>query len=229
MKSRRLHPWNLSYDRAVALQERLAKQVLLKGVPRRIRLVGGADVSYVRQSDLLVAGMVVLEFSSLQVVERAHAVRRCRFPYVPGLLSFRECPALLAAARKIRAEPDVLIVDSQGIAHPRRFGLASHLGLLLDRPTIGCAKSWLAGDYDEPGRKRGQWTPLRYEGRCVGAVVRTRDDTRPVFVSPGHRMTVRLAVRLVLQTGGGFRLPEPVRQAHLYVNQLRRELTRQQP
>ncbi len=224
MRVHKLHRWTLSYEQAVELQVRLARRVLLKGVPRKISTVAGADVSYDTEKNLLVAGIVVLDACTLELVERAYAVRRCRFPYIPGLLSFRECPALLAAARKIRRPPSVLVVDSQGIAHPRRFGLASHLGLWLDLATVGCAKSWLVGEYEEPGPQRGAWTPLRFQGRQVGAVVRTRNNVRPVFVSPGHRMSVRLAVRIVLQTGAGFRLPEPVRQAHLFVNKIRRSL-----
>ncbi|HID22476.1 MAG TPA: deoxyribonuclease V [Planctomycetaceae bacterium] len=223
MRVRRLHKWNLRPEDAAAVQSRLARHVVLKGAPRTVQTIGGADVAYDEERNLLFAGIVVLERRSLERVERSGAVRRCRFPYVPGLLSFRECPALLAAAAKIRCEPDVLMVDSQGVAHPRRFGLASHLGLLLDCPTIGCAKSWLIGQYDEPGSAQGGWSPLWHGGRQVGAVVRTRERVKPVFVSPGHRMTVRRAVRLVLETTRGYRLPEPVRQAHLFVGRLRRE------
>ncbi|NOX55655.1 MAG: deoxyribonuclease V [Planctomycetes bacterium] len=223
MRARRLHKWNLSPEEATAVQLRLARRVLLKAAPRIVRTVGGADVSYDKEQNLLFAGLVVLASPSLKLVERAYAVRRCRFPYIPGLLSFRECPALLAAAARIGTAPDVLIVDSQGIAHPRRFGLASHLGLLLDCSTVGCAKSWLVGEYEEPPPAEGSWSPLWHDGRQVGAVVRTRERVKPVFVSPGHRMTVRHAVRLVLETSRGYRLPEPVRQAHLFVGRLRRE------
>jgi deoxyribonuclease V len=153
--------------------------------------------------------VVVLEYPSLRPVETAVVKRRVRFPYVPGLLSFREAPAILDAFARLATRPDLLLCDGQGIAHPRRLGLASHLGLLLDLPTIGCAKSRLVGEYQDPGPRRGARAPLRLDGRQVGWVLRTRDGVRPLFVSPGHRMSIGAAARWVLGCGAGHRLPEP--------------------
>ena len=164
---------------------------------------------------------MVLSYPDLEVIETAGHVARARFPYVPGYLSFREIPVLLGAFRKIRRRPDLVVCDGQGVAHPRRFGLASHLGLVLGMPSIGCAKSRLVGDHDEPRRERGSSVPLIFEGREVGAVVRTRDGVAPLYVSPGHRIDVEGAARLVLSCCRGVRLPEPTRRAHMEVNVLR--------
>ena len=159
----------------------------------------------------------------MAVVEVAHAVRRVSFPYIPGLLSFREAPALLAAFEAIKAQPDVIIFDGQGTAHPRRFGLASHMGLLLDTPSVGCAKTRLVGEHERVPERKDSWVKLRHEGQTVGAVVRTRRGVKPVYVSPGHRMGFPGAVRLVLESCRGYRLPEPVRRAHTLVNRIRSE------
>jgi deoxyribonuclease V len=164
---------------------------------------------------------VVLELPSLRVVESGSVVDRARFPYVPGLLSFRELPPLLGAFRKLRTTPDVVIVDGQGVAHPRRCGIASHLGLVLDLPTIGCAKSRLIGDHREPGRRRGSACDLLDDGEVIGRVVRTRDGVAPLYVSVGHKIPLDDAVALVLQCAPRYRLPETTRQAHQLVNQLR--------
>jgi deoxyribonuclease V len=168
------------------------------------------------------AAVVVVEWPSGDVVEQVTAERPAEFPYIPGLLSFREIPALLAAFEKLRSKPDVIIYDGHGIAHPRRFGIASHLGVLLDVPTIGCAKSRLVGEHAEPGLERGAQTPLTLDGKTIGAVVRTRTNVKPVFVSVGHRVSLRAAVRLVLDTATRYRLPEPTRLAHVFSNTARR-------
>jgi deoxyribonuclease V len=173
------------------------------------RLVAGADVS--EKDGSARAAIVVVR--DLEPVEEATAEQPVRFPYVPGLLSFREIPPLLAAWRKLRTRPDVVIVDGQGYAHPRRFGLACHLGVLLGLPTLGCAKSRLIGEFEEPGPQRGSWTPLRDRGETIGAALRTQDRTNVVYVSIGHRITLAGSIRVVLACAPRYRLPEPQRLA----------------
>jgi deoxyribonuclease V len=187
--------------------------------------VGGADVSYNKWSPRLFAAVVVLRAETWEVIERAGVAAEAAFPYVPGLLSFREAPAVIEAFHRLTVRPEVLICDGQGIAHPRRFGLASHLGLWLGIPTIGCAKSWLCGEYEEPGQARGDWTPLTDDQETIGAVVRTRAQVKPLFVSPGHLCDLKGAISAVLATSPTYRLPITTRRAHEYVNDLRREGT----
>ena len=221
MNFRALHPWPADHATAVALQTRLRRSILLEPFPRGIRLVAGADVSYDKGTDLMHAGVVLIHLPGFGVVETQTASVRVPFPYIPGLLSFREAPALLRAFRLLECPPDAVIFDGQGIAHMRGIGLASHVGLWLGVPSIGCAKSRLVGEHDEVAPLRGRHVPLRYEGNVVGSVVRTRDRVKPVYVSPGHLTDVPSAVRLVLRCCAGFRLPEPVRAAHLLVNRVR--------
>ena len=192
-------------------------------LPGRLRRVAGADVSYDRGSPVLFAAVVVLEPATLEVIETVGVEARARFPYVPGYLSFREIPPLLEVFARLSAPPDLVVCDGQGRAHPRRFGLASHLGVLLDLPTIGCAKSRLVGEHREPGPRRGASTRLRHEGEVIGTVLRTQDGVKPVYVSVGHRVTLDAAQRQVLALAPRHRLPEPVRAAHAEVNRLRRE------
>ena len=218
----RPHRWPRDPAAARALQATLAARVSLRGAPRRVTRVAGADVAFLPGGTHLVAAVVVLDYPGLRPVETAAVVRRVLFPYVPGLLSFREAPAILAAFARLRGRPDLLLCDGQGIAHPRRLGLASHLGILLDLPTIGCAKSRLVGTHGEPGPARGDRAPLRHAGRQVGAVLRTRDGTRPLFVSPGHRMSLAAASAWTLACCAGRRLPEPTRLADRLVGRLAR-------
>jgi deoxyribonuclease V len=226
MKIRRLHSWGLTPKEAVALQRELASQIDTRRPPTGCAVIAGADVSYSRFSNTLFAGVVVLNMADLTVLERQGIVRDVNFPYVPGLLSFRETPVLLDAFAKLKAEPDVVMIDGHGFAHPRRMGYASHAGLWLDRPTIGCAKSVLVGKYKEPGPKAGAVTPLMGGSDVIGEVVRTKNRVAPVYVSVGHKIDLRSAVELVLATCKGYRIPEPTRQAHLYVNELRRQANR---
>ena len=207
------HSWNLPPKKAIVLQKHLAHRVIRKSHIniRRVHTVAGIDTAY--RSDMACAAVVVLNFKNLETVEYRTAALPADFPYIPGLLSFREGPAIIKAMQRLKTLPDILLFDGQGIAHRRRFGIASHIGLLLDRPTIGCAKTKLVGRYKEPGQQRGDFTYLEDHGETIGAVVRTRTQVKPVFVSIGHRINLSESIELVLRTGQGLRLPEPIRRA----------------
>jgi deoxyribonuclease V len=218
MLVRQLHSWDLTPKEAAELQTRLASQIVAEGDPIDVRLIAAADVAfadrpYRRRPSLARAAVVVLSYPELALVEQHVIEAPVTFPYVPGLLSFREIPALAQAFELLRQEPDLLLVDGQGRAHPRRFGLASHLGLLLDVPTIGVAKSRLIGEHAEPGRLRGDCTPLTHGGETIGAVLRTREGVRPLYVSVGHRISLEVAAAWVLRLCTRYRLPEPIRVA----------------
>ena len=215
-------PPNLTPSQAVALQKKLREKVLLSPPEKPIRTVAGADISFDKYSPTLFAGIVVLSLPNLETIEEAGAQAETNFPYIPGLLSFREIPPLLKVWRKLKTKPDVLICDGQGIAHPRRLGIAAHLGLLLDVPAIGCAKSVLVGKFDEPPLERGSWSPMIDKNETIGAALRTKNKVKPVYISPGHRMDLESAIEIALACDGGYRLPEPTRRAHLLVNRLRR-------
>jgi deoxyribonuclease V len=207
---------------AIALQKSLRERVSLRPLDREIETVAGADISFNKYEPTLYAGIVVLRLPSLEVVEEVGVVSETRFPYVPGLLSFRESPPLLEAWSKLKTEPDAVMFDGQGIAHPRRVGIASHVGLIIERPTLGCAKSVLVGKYEEPPPERGTWTPLVDKGETIGAALRTKDRVNPIYVSPGHLIDLAGAIELTLKCNGGYRQPEPTRRAHFLVNALRR-------
>jgi deoxyribonuclease V len=224
VKFRQLHPWDVDYKTAVAIQADLrVKLVLRDDGPADIRVVAGADISCNKGDDRVYAAVVLLDVDTLDVVEEASHSGRTSFPYIPGLLTFREGPPLLRAFEKLRRRPDMVLFDGQGIAHPRGFGLAAHMGLILDLPSVGCAKTRLIGSFEEPGARRGQCSPLMHDGRQIGAVLRTKDRVKPVFVSQGHRVSLERAVDAVLNCARRYRLPEPVRRAHILVNKLRRE------
>lgn len=224
MEFSNLHSWDLNPQEAIALQKQLAGRVLMESVlPDSLNTVAGVDVSYKKWGRLFHAAVVVLDYQSMTVLETTTASGECRFPYVPGLLSFRELPILLQAFTRLETVPDVILADAQGIAHPRRLGLACHLGLWLDLPTIGCAKSRLCGVHEEPGSAKGCWMPLVDDGEEIGRVVRTRARVKPLYVSPGHMVGFDAALDIVLQCSRGYRLPEPTRQAHLLSNKVRSE------
>ncbi len=217
------HRWNLSPKRAIALQKELAGLVRVEPLPGEIRTVAGADCSFT-EDGRIVAGAVLCDAKTLAVRSSAIEVRPCRFPYVSGLLSFREAPAVIAAVRKLPGRVDLLMCDGQGLAHPRGLGLASHVGLWLDLPTIGVAKSRLCGRHGEVGVRRGRRARLRLNGRIIGSVLRTRDGVRPLYVSVGHRITLPEAIHWVLRCGRGVRLPEPTRQADRLVAEGKKRL-----
>jgi len=221
MKIPNLHPWNLSYTDAIALQKRLRGGLLLEWDGRDVRLVAGADVSFSKRDEKTFAVVVVMEYPDMRVVEKTYAVGRIEFPYIPGLLSFREAPVLIEAFRKIKNVPDLVMFDGQGIAHPRFFGLAAHMGYVLDLPSVGCAKSRLVGEHEEVGERAGEWVPLHFRGKVVGAVVRTREGSAPLYISPGHKIDVEHAVEFTLNCCRGGRLPEPTRVADSMVRKLR--------
>jgi deoxyribonuclease V len=216
-----LHRWDLDTKAARALQESLASRVDVSRSLGPWETVAAADVSYSKQSDRLYAAVVVVRAGSLELIERACVIGSAAFPYVPGLLSFRELPPVLEAFGQLATVPDVVLCDGQGFAHPRRFGLACHLGLWLDLPTIGCAKSRLLGTYDEPGPQRGDRSRLLDGDEVIGAVVRTRTRVKPLYVSAGHRCDLEAAVAVTLATAVSYRLPVPARMAHVHVNELR--------
>jgi len=238
------HPWDVSTQEARAIQEQLRQ--LWEGRDRlgRIRTVAGLDAAFVvtesqairkrigrwqqmREANQAIGCVVVFRYPQMEEITRAFAIVPLQFPYVPGLLSFREIPALLAALEKLGDLPDLLFCDGQGYAHPRSFGLASHLGVLLDKPSIGCAKSILIGTHDALKNKAGSWTELIDEkagGERIGAVVRTRDGVQPVYVSCGNRVSLETAIRFTLNVTDGYRIPRPTREADRFSKAIKRKL-----
>ena len=212
-----LHEWNLSPDAATALQRELAGQVVRTDQLKQgeIRRVAGVDMAINEETGLARAAVVLLSYPELELLEKHVYEEPIRMPYIPGLLSFREIPCILGAFAQLREQPDLVMVDGQGIAHPRYLGIASHLGLWLNLPTIGCAKSILRGHYDEKALSEevGAWVPLIFKGETVGAVVRTRSHVKPMIISLGHRISLETSVQYVLACSKGYRLPEPTRQA----------------
>ena len=207
------HDWDIPPSEARALQLELARWVETTDRIGIIERVAGVDVGFDKNKGLTHAAVAVLTFPELEPVEDALATCPTRFPYVPGLLSFREAPAILAALEQLEHRPDLLLCDGQGIAHPRRFGIACHLGVLTDLPSIGVAKKRLVGSHREPPDSRGAWTPLEHEGEVIGAVLRSRARVKPIFVSPGHRVSLERAVELVMACTTRYRLPETTRRA----------------
>jgi deoxyribonuclease V len=232
-KAEQRQAWNVPPQRAREIQEKLRKLWVAEDRLPRVRLVAGLDAAFVlagsqalpkgpnqrgvlRNANRAIGGVVAYGYPHMAEIERAYAVLPLQFPYIPGLLSFREVPVLLAALSKLKHMPDLLYCDGQGYAHPRRLGLASHLGVLLDLPTIGCAKTLLIGTHAPVGGKAGDWRPLSDEkagGERIGAVLRTRDAVRPIYVSQGHRVSLESAIRFTLQVCDGFRIPRPTRDA----------------
>jgi deoxyribonuclease V len=205
---------SISYASAIALQKELSPQVITYDqFPQPIRYVAGVDVGFKDHYRITQAAVGVLSFPALEKIEYAIAQSPTTFPYIPGLLSFREVPTIIQALEKLETTPDLILCDGQGVAHPRRFGLACHLGVLIDKPTIGAAKSRLVGTHDELSPEKGAWVPLWDNGEVVGAVVRTRTNVKPLYISAGHRISLRSAIDVVLACTPKYRLPETTRWA----------------
>jgi len=223
VKAQNLHDWQVTPAQAKAIQEQLAGRISRRDEVGVVRLIAGVDISVSKSEPLARGAVVILNYPELKLVESQTIEMEIPFPYVPGLLSFREAPVILAACEKLANTPDLILVDGQGLAHPRRLGLASHLGLLWDRPTIGCAKSRLCGEYDPVENGIGKFSMLIDCGEIVGAVLRTKSKTKPLYISTGHRISLEKAIEMVLKCCRGYRMPEPTRLAHLAAggNQLR--------
>lgn len=225
MKALRLHRWKVTPKEAVQIQLRIRDRIEVNDRISNIYKVAGADIALDLEAKRAIAGVIVYSFPDLKEIERAWAVTPLRFPYVPGLLSFREIPALLAAFAKLKNTPDLIFVDGHGRAHPRRVGIASHLGLVLDCPTVGCAKSLLCGDCDEPADRVGATTQLTHKDELIGYALRTRLGVQPVFISTGHRVSLDMAVKLAIRVTDGLRVPKPTREADRFVG-IAKEMTR---
>jgi deoxyribonuclease V len=221
MEIKKLHNWNLSYSQAIALQKDLSGKVQLIELKKQPKVIAGIDCAFSRDKKRIIACTVLLRLPDFELIETVRAVQKLTFPYIPGLLSFREAPACLAAVKKLKHKPDAFIIDGQGIAHPRRLGLAAHLGLFFDKPTIGCAKSRLIGSFEGPLPKKGSYSPLRDRREIIGAVVRTRTNVKPVFVSVGNKCLLEDAIKITLDCTTKYRIPEPTRLAHQTVSLFR--------
>jgi len=234
MQTKNLHSWNLSYSEAIALQKRLSEKVQLVQLRNQPKTIAGIDCAFSKDGQRIIASVVVLaaptaqkglwgplELPDFELVETTTACLKVTFPYIPGLLSFRESPVCIAAVEKLKNEPDLFLIDGQGIAHPRRLGLASHLGLFFDKPTIGCAKSRLTGTFNEPPPEKGAYSLLKDQNQTIGAVVRTRTNVEPVFVSVGNKCLLKDAIEITLACTTKYRLPDPTRLAHQSVSKLR--------
>jgi deoxyribonuclease V len=234
MNIKKLHNWNLSYSQAIALQKSLSEKVQMIELKNQLKTIAGIDCALSKNNQRIIAAVVVLsmqttqkdlwgpvESPSFEIIETTNAVQKIDFPYIPGLLSFRESPACIAAVEKLKNEPDVFVIDGQGIAHPRRFGLACHLGLFFDKPTIGCAKSRLTGIFEEPELEKGSYSPLKDGEEIIGAVVRTRTNVEPLFVSVGNKCLLKDAIKITLDCTTKYRIPEPTRLAHQLVSTLK--------
>lgn len=229
MNFKNIHSWDVSPKAAIDIQNDLRKKIILKARPIKIRLIAGVDAAFDPSTTFRVNGersrtidnrkataaVVILSFPGLRVIEIIRKTAKVRFPYIPGLLTFREGQVLEVCFKEIKNEPDIIIFDGQGIAHPRNMGIATHMGILLDRPTIGCAKSWLYGDYLEPKKSAGSFSYLLGDKkRKIGVVLRTKDNVKPVFVSPGYKIDIENSIKTILKCTLKYRLPEPLRLAH---------------
>ncbi len=215
-------PTTLSIRQARDIQHQLREKVWITPLTRIPRFVAGVDAAF--SEDRVFAAACLYHFPDLTLHEQQSCSRKLLFPYVPGFLAFREGPAIIAALRRLSREPDLILVDGQGVAHPRGIGIASYLGVVTGIPAIGCAKSRLIGDHDEPARKKGSRSLLRWEGRIIGAVLRTKDSARPLFISPGHKTDLDSALRLTLACTRSFRIPEPLRCADMLSKQIKKSM-----
>jgi deoxyribonuclease V len=215
--------WPSHYEAAKSVQVSLQKMVRIKPFRGSIRYIAAVDAAF--SGKRIIGAASLYEYPSLVPLEDVHSVEIVSFPYIPGLLSFREGPAVMKALAKLSVQPDMLLFDGQGIAHPRRLGIASHIGVLLGIPTIGCAKSRLIGEYSKPHVQKGLCSPLRHKGVTVGAVLRTRSHIKPVFVSPGHLVDINMSVQVVFRCTGKYRIPEPLRRADMFSKKLKEKVS----
>lgn len=213
MQIRNLHPWDIPVDQALGIQEELARDLILRNEFDEIETIAGAAVAVDLKEGVAHAGVIVYAYPSLVPIEAVVAKQKLRFPAAPGLLSFREAPVLLEAFQRLDVEPDLVFFDGQGVAHPRKLGIASHLGLLLDRPTIGVSTSRLTGKSRTPGPREGDVADLILESKLVGYVFRSKKGALPLYVSPGHRLDFETALKFVRTCMDGYRLPRPIREA----------------
>ncbi len=214
------HKWDISYEEAVEIQKKLAKKIIVRNCVDSLKYIAGCDISFKFKSDIFYAVIVVLLFETLEIVEKVYHRMEVKFPYIPGLLSFREIPPLIEAHKKLKTNPDVFIFDGQGIAHPRRIGLASHCGLIFNKPSIGCAKSILTGSHKSLKQIRGENVPLVDNDEIVGAALCTKNKTKPIYISVGHKISLQKSIDIILKCNKGYKIPEPTRQAHIYAKSL---------
>ncbi len=222
MEIREIHKWDVDINEAKAIQENLRKEILLTHFSGKLRYVAGVDVAYSKVRNLLFGVVVILNYPELEIIREYYGECEENFPYVPGYLSFREAPVIVQVFKRVEIEPDLVMVDGQGVAHPRRFGLAAHLGVIINLPTIGCAKSLLCGSVGTLGINKGSYAPIYLDGEICGFAIRTRSGKKPVFVSPGNLVSFDDICELVLKCTGRYRVPEPTRLAHIKVNEYRR-------
>lgn len=216
------HSWDLSPKEAIELQKELKDAIVLKDLKRPVQYVAGADVSFNKFEPEVYTGIVVLEYESMRVVAHSLVMGKAGFPYIPGLLSFREIPSLIEAWESLPMQPDIVMLDGHGIAHPRRMGIAAHFGLLAGVPSLGCAKKLLTGTTEDPETEKGSYTIIRKNEDILGWSLRTKNKVKPMFVSPGHLCSMEDCRQIALHCSRGYRMPEPTRRAHLLVNELRR-------
>jgi deoxyribonuclease V len=231
LKVLQLHHWDVTPREATEIQNQMKSRIILENGSelKNISKIAGADVSYDKSTNTVYAAVIVFSFPELVLLEENHASQEASFPYVPGLLVFREGPTLIKAFEETNQEPDIIIFDGQGIAHPRGIGIATHMGILLDKPSIGCAKTVLIGDFEEPEKTADSYTPLVKNGVQLGVALRTKDRVEPVFVSIGHKIDLPTAIDIVMKCSRGYRLPEPIRQTHILSNRLREEKKEEEP
>ena len=217
-----MREWPKDLKRAKQIQEILRKKVKITPLKKKPKYIAGVDAAFLNKDIIGVA--CLYRYPDMHLIEETYAVTETLFPYIPGFLSFREGPVIINALKGLRKKPDIILLDGQGIAHPKRLGIASHIGVLLNVPTIGCAKSRLVGTYKEPGFKKGSWSSLSYAEEIVGAVLRTKDNVKPLFVSPGHRIDIQGSIDIVLACSQKYRIPEPLRKADFLSKKIKIEL-----
>lgn len=222
MDYQRLHPWDVTPKEARKIQEALREKLELHDSFNEIKVIAGADVAFDKQKNESYGGVIAYSFPELKEIERKGVKKEITFPYIPGLLSFREAPVLLKAFASLKTEPDVILFDGQGLAHFRRMGIATHMGILLDKPTIGCAKSRLIGIFEEPDEDAGCYSPLMDDGQAVGVVLRTKRRVKPIFVSQGNKISLNACVDILLKCVDGYRIPKPTREADRYVARIKK-------